>query len=187
MLGASDPLRAVMSDIVDKAQQLAKNKIATLLTVANQLTGPPTIATNPPVVPVQPMMADDKPTRKQRLAAIQQYPDWDTREYSDSKSRRKVCMDAREKQQEERQMESAKRDMLVYKQMIFELKAVLATKKDKKVRKALQEEIHANKDIIKTLIWLGVPDIPLPKDIELQIMVERNKKPGQQGSKSPQT
>ena len=41
-------------------------------------------------------------------------------------------MDAREKQREERQMEAAKRDMLVYKQMVFELKAVLAMKKDKK-------------------------------------------------------
>ena len=84
-------------------------------------------------------------------------------------------------------MEAAKRDMLVYKQMVFELKAVLAMKKDKKVRKALQEEIHANEDIIKMLIQSGVPDIQLPKDIELQITVEKNKKPTQQGSKFPRT
>ena len=45
-------------------------------------------------------------------------------------------------------MESAKREMLVYKQMVFELKAVLKTKKDKKVKKALVMKIHANEDII---------------------------------------
>ena len=116
---------------------------------------------------------------------IQQYPDWDTRAYSDSKSGRKAHVDAREKQREERQMEAAKRDMLVYKQMVFELKAVLAMKKDKKVRKVLQEEIRANKDIIKMLMQSGVPDIQLPKDIELQITVEKNKKPTLEGSKSP--
>ena len=83
---------------MDKAQQLAKDKIAKLPIVANQPTGPPTKATNPPVVPVQPMMTDDKLTRKQTPAVIQQYPDWDMRVYSDSKSGRKACVDAREKQ-----------------------------------------------------------------------------------------
>ena len=64
MLGALDPLRAMLSDIVDKAQQLAKDKIAKLPIAANQPAGPPTIVTNSPVVPVQPMTTDDKPTRK---------------------------------------------------------------------------------------------------------------------------
>ena len=68
-----------------------------------------------------------------------------------------------EKLREERQMESAKMDMLVFKQMIYELKAVLVMEKDKKVKKALQEEIRANKDIVKMMIRSGVPDVPLRK------------------------
>ena len=83
-------------------------------------------------------------------------------------------------------MESAKRDMLVYKQMVLQLKMVLKMEKDKKVRRAITAEIGANEDIIKTMIWSGVPDIPLPKDIQLQITVEKNKQGTQQtGAKSP--
>ena len=62
-------------------------------------------------------------------------------------------------------MESAKCDMLVYKQMVFELKAVLKTEKDKKVKKALVMEICANEDIIKAMICSGIPDVPLPPEI----------------------
>ena len=50
MEGASDQLCTVMSDIIDKAQQLAKNKITTLSIGANQPVGPPTITMNPPGV-----------------------------------------------------------------------------------------------------------------------------------------
>ena len=72
-------------------------------------------------------------------------------------------------------MESAKRDLLVYKQMVLELKTVLKTKKDRKMRKAIKAEIAANKDIIKTLLRSGVLDLPLPKEIELQITVDTSK------------
>ena len=41
MEGASDALMDVMSDIVDRAQQLAKDKIARLPIAGNQQTGPP--------------------------------------------------------------------------------------------------------------------------------------------------
>ena len=58
-----------------------------------------------------------------------------------SKDGRQKQLDAREEQQVKAQMESAKRDMLVYKQIIFELKTVLKTKKDKKVKKVLVMEI----------------------------------------------
>ena len=53
----------------------------------------------------------------------------------------------------EMQMESVKKDMLVYKLMVSELKAVLATKKDKKTCKAICMEISANEDIMKIKIW----------------------------------
>ena len=49
-------------------------------------------------------------------------------------------------------------------------------------------EIRANKDIIKTMIRLGVPYVPLPPKIELQIIVDKNKTRNMQtGSKSPRT
>ena len=83
------------------------------------------------------------------------------------------------------QLESGKRDMLVYKQMVFELKTVLKTKKDKKVKKALVMEIRTNEDIIKSMIHSGIPDVPLPPEIELQITVDKNKTGTQTGSKSP--
>ena len=104
-----------------------------------------------------------------------------------SKDGRQKRLDTREEQQAKAQMESAKCDMLVYKQIIFELKTVLKTKKDKKVKKALVMEIQANEDIIKTMIRSGVPDVPLPPEIELQIMVDKNKTDTQTGSKSPRT
>ena len=69
--------------------------------------------------------------------------------------------------------------------MTFELKTVLKTKKDKKVKKVLVMEIQANEDIIKTMKRSGVSDVPLPP--ELQIMVDKNKTGTQTGSKSPRT
>ena len=57
------------------------------------------------------------------------------------------------------QIESTKHDMLVYKQIIFELKTVLKTEKDKKVKKALVMEIQANEDIIKTMICSGILNV----------------------------
>ena len=36
-------------------------------------------------------------------------------------------------------------------------------------------EIQANEDIIKTMIRSGVPDMPLPLEIELQITVDKSK------------
>ena len=70
--------------------------------------------------------------------------------------------------------------------MVLELKMVLKTEKDKKVRRAITAEIGANKDIIKTMIRSCVPDIPLPKEIQLQIPVEKNKQGTQQTAvKSP--
>ena len=54
MEGASDALMAVMTDIVDKAQELAKSKISQL---------PPTI-TNPPVGPAAQSFAERKPAQK---------------------------------------------------------------------------------------------------------------------------
>ena len=73
------------------------------------------------------------------------------------------------------QLEAAKKDLLVYKQMVCELKAVLASKKDRKTRKAIRMEINANEDIIKTMIRSGVPDVPLPTEVELLITVDTNK------------
>ena len=128
MEGASDTLMAVMSDIVDKAQQLAKNKISKLPITANQQMGPPTI-TNPPIRPIGQSSTDDKTAKKR----TQQYAELDTREYTSSKDGRQKRVDAREEQRAKAQMESAKRDMLVYKQMVYELKTVLEIKKDKKV------------------------------------------------------
>ena len=82
-------------------------------------------------------------------------------------------------------MESAKHDMLVYKQMVFELKAVMKNEKDKKVKKTLVMEISANEDVIKTMIRSGVPDMPLPPEIQLQITVDKSKTGIQKGSKVP--
>ena len=77
MAGASDLLLDMMSDIVDKAQQLAKNKIAKLQIAQNQPVGPPTI-TKPPVVLQS--VTEDKPVRKRTLAAVQQYAKWDNQQ-----------------------------------------------------------------------------------------------------------
>ena len=125
---------------------------------------------------------DDKPAKKR----TQQYVEWDTREYTSSKDGRQKRVDAREEQRAKLQMESVKWDMLVYKQMVYKLKTVLKMKKDKKVRKALLMEIHTNEDIIKTIIRSGVPDVPLPPEIELQITVDKSKSRNT-GSKSPRT
>ena len=162
-------MMAVMSDIVDKAQELAKSKIAKLPITQSQPTGPPTI-TNPPILPAQ-SLTGSKPARKR----AQQYAEWDKKEYTTSKDGRQKRVDAREEQREKAQMESAKRDLLVYKQMVYELKTVLKSEKDKKVKKAINMEIRANEDIIQTMIRSGVPDMPLPPDIELQITMEKNK------------
>ena len=97
MEGASDALMAVMSDIVDKAQELVKSKISKL-PIAQRPTGPPTI-TNPPVVPVAQSSAEAKPARKR----MQQYAEWDTREYTTSKDGRQKRVDAREEQREKAQ------------------------------------------------------------------------------------
>ena len=104
-----------------------------------------------------------------------------------SKDGRQKQLDAREEQWAKAQMESTKCDMLVYKQLVFELKTVLKTEKDKNVKKALIMEIRVNEDIIKTMICSGVSDVPLPTEIELQIMVDKSKIGTQTGSKSPRT
>ena len=189
MKGASDQLREIMGDIVDKAQQLVKTKIATLPMAANQGTGIPTITTNPPVPMPQTstMTTEDKSARKKSSIMRQQYPDWDTRQYTDNKSGRQARWDAYEKQRQKQENEAAKRDLLVYKQLIFELKTVQNTEKDKKVRKVVRQEIQANEDIVKTMKRSGVPDVPLPKDIVLQVTTESVKKQGAQGSESPRT
>ena len=83
MEGASEALMTVMSDIIDKAQELAKSKISQLPIVQSQPTGPPTI-TNPPVGPAAQSSAEGKPARKQ----TQQYTEWDTREYMSRKDGR---------------------------------------------------------------------------------------------------
>ena len=77
MEGASDVLMDFMSDIVRRAEQLAKDKIAKLL-IAGQQRGPPTI-TNPPVATAgQSSTATDKTGRDQKKT--QQYADWDKKE-----------------------------------------------------------------------------------------------------------
>ena len=60
MEGVSEALMAVMSDIIDRAQQLAKNKISQLPIAQSQPTGPPTI-TNPPVGPATQSSVEGKP------------------------------------------------------------------------------------------------------------------------------
>ena len=113
---SSDALMAVMSDIVDKVQELMKNKSSKLSIAANQQTGLPTI-TNPPVRLTGQSSTDNKPVKKR----MQQYAEWYTREYTSSKDGRQKRLDAREEQREKAQMESVKWDMLVYKQMVYEL------------------------------------------------------------------
>ena len=176
MAGASDALMDVMSKIIERAQQLAKDKIARLPIAGNQQTGPPTI-TNPPTVTAG-QSSTDKMAKEHKKT--QQYVDWHMREYTSSKDGCQKQVEARDEQRAKAQMESAKRDMLVYKQMVLELKMVLKTEKDKKVRRAITAEIGANEDIIKMLIRSGVLDIPLPKEIQLQITVEKNKQGTQQ-------
>ena len=173
-------MMAVMSDIVDKAQELVKS--LKLPIAANQQTGLPTIM-NPPVRPTGQSSMEDKTAKKR----TQKCAESDTREYTSSKDGRQKRVDAREEQRVKAQMESTKWDMLIYKQMVYELKTVLTTKKDKKVRKAIVMEIQANEDIIKTMIRSGVPDVPLPPEIELQITVDKSKTGTQTGSKSPWT
>ena len=92
----------------------------------------------------------------------------------------------REQQQEKAQIESARHDMLVYKQMVYALKGVLKNEKDKKVKKALIMEIRANEDIIQTMIRLGFPDVPLPLEIKLQITVEKGKTAHKQDQSHPE-
>ena len=101
MAGVSDPLCDIMSDIVDKTQQLAKDKIARMPITANQPMGPP-MASTPVVQPVvqpmvQPVPSDRKPARKRTPAVIQQYANWDSQEYSSSKEGRQAQLDARQK------------------------------------------------------------------------------------------
>ena len=48
-------------------------------------------------------------------------------------------------------------------------------------------EIRANEDIIQMMIRSGIPDVPLPPELELQITVEKGKTGTQTGSKSPRT
>ena len=80
---ALDALMAVMSDIMDRMQQLSKNKISQLPIVQSQQTGSLTI-TNQPVGPAGQSSAEGKPARKR----MQQYAEWDTREYTSSKDGR---------------------------------------------------------------------------------------------------
>ena len=138
----------VMSEIVERAQQLAKDKIARLPITGNQEMGPPTMM-NPPIVTAG-QSSTDKMAKE--CKKTQQYADWDKREYTSSKDSCQKRVEARDKQWTKAQMESAKRDMLVYKQMVLELKMVLKMEKEKKVRKAIIAEIAANEDIIKMLI-----------------------------------
>ena len=116
---------------------------------------------------------------------MQQYADWDKKEYTSSKDRHQKRVEARDEQRMKAQMESAKRDLLVYKQMVLELKAVLKMKKERKMRKAIKAEIAVNEDIIKTLLRSGIPDLPLLKEIELQIMVDMSKQSEQQAGAKP--
>ena len=182
MEGASDALMDIMSDIVRRAKQLAKDKIAKL-PIAGQQTGPPTI-TNPPAATAgQSSTATDKTGRDRKKT--QQYADWDKKEYMSSKDGHQKRVEARDEQCVKEQMEPAKRDLLVYKQMVVDLKTVLKTKKDRKMRKAIKAEIAANEDIIKMLLSSGVPDLPLPKEIELQITVDTSKQSEQQSLAKP--
>ena len=165
-------LMDVMSDIVRRAEQLAKDKIAKLPIVGQQ-TGPPTIKNQPVATAEQSSTATYKTGRERKK--MQQYADWDKKEYTSSKDGHQKRVEARDEQRAKAQMESVKRDLLVYKQMILELKMVLKMKKERKMRKAIEAEIAANEDIIKTLLRSGIPDLPLPKEIELQIMVDTSK------------
>ena len=101
-------------------------------------------------------------------------------------SRRTTCKGTdRDEQRAKVQMELVKRDLLVYKQMVLELKTVLKMKKDRKMRKVITAEIAVNEDIIKTLLRSGIPDLPLPKEIELQITVDMSKQSEQQSGAKP--
>ena len=62
---------------------------------------------------------------------------------------------------------------------------MLKTKKDRKMRKAIKAEIAVNGDIIKTLLRSGVSDLPLPREIELQITVDTSKQSEQQAGVKP--
>ena len=53
------------------------------------------------------------------------------------------------------------------------------------MRKAIKAEIAANENIIKMLLRSGVPDLPLPKEIELQITVDTSKQSEQQAGAKP--
>ena len=182
MEGASDALMDAMSDIVRRAEQLAKDKIAKL-PITGQQMGPPTI-TNPPVATTgQSSTTTDKMGRERKK--MQQYVDWDKKEYTSSKDRCQKRIEAKEEQHAKAQMESAKRDLLVYKQMVLELKTVLKTKKEKKMKKVIMAETAANEDIIKTLLRSGIPDLLLPKEIELQITVDMSKQSEQQAGVKP--
>ena len=83
MEGTSEELMAEMLDIIDRAQQLAKNKILQLPIAQSQLMGPPTI-TNPPVVPASQSSTEGKPAWKR----TKQYAELDTCEYTSSKDGR---------------------------------------------------------------------------------------------------
>ena len=182
MEGASDALMDIMSDIVRRAEQLAKDKIVKLPIVGQQ-TGPPTITNPPAAIAGQSSTATDKTGRDRKKT--QQYADWDKKEYTSSKDGRQKRVEARDEQRAKVQMESVKRDLLVYKQMVLELKTVLKMKKDRKMRKAIKAEIAANEDIIKTLLRSGIPDLPLPREIELQITVDMSKQSEQQAGAKP--
>ena len=149
MEGASDGLMDVMSNIVRRAEQLAKDKIAKLL-IAGQQMGPPTI-TNPPTATAgQSSTATDKTGRERKK--MQQYADWYKKEYTSSKDGCQKRVEARDEQWAKAQIESMKRDLLVYKQMVLELKTVLKTKKDRKMRKAIKAEIAANEGHYQNVI-----------------------------------
>ena len=108
MARSSDKLHDVMSDIVDKVQQLVKDKIARIPMTVNQPTGQP-MALTPVVQPmVQLVPSDGKPMTKQTSMVVQQYADSDSREYLSSKEGRQARLDAREKLRQDMQMEARK-------------------------------------------------------------------------------
>ena len=72
MAGSLDQLCDIMVDIVDKAQQLAKNKIAKILPVLiNQQTGQPIAPTLVVQPVVQQVPSEGRPTRMHMPAAVQ--------------------------------------------------------------------------------------------------------------------
>ena len=183
MEGASDALMDIMSDIVRRelsSWQRIKSQNYRLRVNKRD---------HQPLQTHQRRQQDKAPTATDKTGRdrkkTQQYADWDKKEYTSSKDGCQKRVEARDEQRAKAQMELAKRDLLVYKQMVLELKTVLKMKKERKMRKAIKAEIAANEDIIKTLLRSGIPDLPLPKEIELQITVDRSQQSEKQAGVKP--